>query len=181
MCAMDYQRRLDIVISDGGSAHAKIEPTGKDLLDLEQCKGSYNSSKTRPESNSCKFAKQRSMTDTRSNTKARIGQVKIEQILVLSSSSKAAASEACIPRYKRPMSTGGACKPPPFSAAHFRHPLLFELPCFLDKVLDRVLRDVDVFCFEPRSNILWLSKASPQEFLFTIHLSRALLFNVDRT
>ena len=128
------------------------------------------------------ICKTRSMTDTRSNTKARIGQVKIEQILVLSSSSKAAASEACIPRYKRPMSTGGACKPPPFSAAHFRHPLLFELPCFVDKVLDRVMKDVDVFCFEPRSNLLWLSKASPQEFLWlTFYLSRALSFNVDRT
>ena len=128
------------------------------------------------------ICKTRSMTDTRSNTTAKIGQVKIEQKLVLSSSSKAAASEACIPRYKRPMSTGGACKSPPFSAAHFRHPLLFELPCFLDKVLDRVLRDVDVFCFEPRSNLLWLSKASPQEFLWlTFYLSRALSFNVDRT
>ena len=127
------------------------------------------------------ICKTRSMTDTRSNTKARIGQVKIEQILVLSSSSKAAASEACIPRYIRPLSTEGACKPPPLSAAHFRHPLLFELPCFVDKMLDRVVKDVDVFCFEPRSNILWLSKVSPQEFLFTIHLSRALLFDLDRT
>ena len=152
------------------------------MLDLEQCKGSYSSSKTRPESNSCKFAKQSSMTDTRSNTKARIGQVKIEPIQVLSSSTKAAASEACVPRYVRPMSTEGACKPPPFSAAHFRHPLLFELPCFLNKVLDGVSRDVDVFCFESRSNIFWLSKASPQEFLWlTFYLSRALSFNADRT
>ena len=136
----------------------------------------------RPKSNSCTFARQRSMTDTDRTAEARIEQIEIEQILVLSSPSKAAASKACIPRYKRPMSTGGACRLPPFIAAHLRHPLPFEIPCFLNKVLDGVSRDVDVFCFEPRSNILWLSKASPQEFLrLTFYLSRALSFNVDRT
>ena len=144
--------------------------------------------------NQVKLARSDVCTQNRTFSKCQKGQCQIQsrakpesdvrgpRILVLSSTTKAATSEACIPRYIRPMSTEGACKPPPFSAAHFRHPLLFELPCFLDKVLDRVLRDVDVFCFEPRSNLLWLRKASPQEFLrLTFYLSRALSFNVDRT
>ena len=71
------------------------------------------------------------------------------------------------------------------SAAHFRHPLLLEFPHFADKVLDRIIFEmkvVEVFFFELRSNLFWLSKAAPQEFLRLIfYLPRALWFNVDRT
>ena len=110
---------------------------------------------------------------------------KIERILVLSSTTKAATSEACIPRYVRPLSTEGAWKPPPLIAAHFRHPLLLDFPHSADKVLDRVIFEmkiVEVFLFELRSNLFWLSKAAPQEFLRLIFdLSRALLLKLDRT
>ena len=70
-------------------------------------------------------------------------------------------------------------------AAHFRHPLLLEFPHSADKVLDRVnfgMKIVEVFLFELRSNLFWLSKAAPQEFLRLIFdLSRALLLKLDRT
>ena len=70
-------------------------------------------------------------------------------------------------------------------AAHFRHPLLLEFPRFADKVLDRIIFEmkiVEVFFFELRSNLFWLSKAAPQEFLRLIFdLSRALLLKLDRT
>ena len=111
---------------------------------------------------------------------------KIERILVLSSTTKAATSEACIPRYIRPLSTEGAWKPPPLIAVHFRHPLFLDFPHSADKVLDRVITSkrkiVEVFLFELRSNLFWLSKAAPQEFLRLIFdLSRALLLKLDRT
>ena len=110
---------------------------------------------------------------------------KIERILVLSSTTKAATSEACIPRYVRPLSTEGAWKPPPLIAAHFGHPLLLEFPHSADKVLDRIIFEmkvIDVFFFEPRSNLFWLSKAAPQEFLRLVFgPSRALLFKMYRT
>ena len=70
-------------------------------------------------------------------------------------------------------------------AAHFRHPLLLEFPHSADKVLDRIIFEmkiVEVFFFELRSNLFWLSKAAPQEFLRLIFdLSRALLLKLDRT
>ena len=70
-------------------------------------------------------------------------------------------------------------------AAHFRHPLLLEFPHFADKVLDRIIFEmkvVEVFFFELRSNLFWLSKAAPQEFLRLVFgPSRALLFKLYRT
>ena len=71
-------------------------------------------------------------------------------------------------------------------AVHFRHPLFLDFPHSADKVLDRVVSStrkiVEVFLFELRSNLFWLSKAAPQEFLRLIFdLSRALLLKLDRT
>ena len=112
--------------------------------------------------------------------------LEVARILVLSSTTKAATSEACIPRYVRPLSTEGAWKPPPLIAVHFRHPLFLDFPHSADKVLDRVVSSirkiVEVFLFELRSNLFWLSKAAPQEFLRLVFgPSRALLFKMYRT
>ena len=127
--------------------------------------------------------------DTKSNTKARIGQVKIEQILVLSSSSKAAASEACIPRYIGFTPTEDAWNLPSLVTMHLSCallPFLHDFPRSANKVLDGVsnsIREmVGCFLFKTRSDIFWFGKTTPQEFLrLGFGLSRAMLFKMYRT
>ena len=93
--------------------------------------------------------------------KSKIEQIEIGQILGPTGPSKAAASEARIPRYKGPIPARCAWGLPPFIAAPLTYPLLFEFPHFLDKMFDGVARDADIFCYELRSDIFWLSEASP--------------------